>query len=86
MNSLAAVGSLKDRLLNAWFITRCLLGDIFGLGIVSEVMKFSVGGWDEANRLMEALEQIAECETASANATVKRMAKIAHEALAEFGE
>ena len=81
MNSLAAVGSLKDRLLNAWFITRCLLGDIFGLGIVSEAMEFSTDGWDEANRLMDALEQIADCETSRANATVKRMARIANDAL-----
>jgi hypothetical protein len=72
---------ITGRLANAWFITRCLLGDIFGLGIVSEVMKFSVGGWDEANRLMDALEEIADCETSGANGTVKRMAKIANDAL-----
>jgi hypothetical protein len=81
MNSLAAVGSLKDRLLNAWFITRCLFGDIFGFGIVSETMEIYTDGWDEANRLMDALGQIADCETSGANATVKRMAKIANDAL-----
>jgi hypothetical protein len=72
---------ITGRLANAWHVTRCLLGDIFGLGIVSETMEIYTDGWDEANRLMDALEQIADCETSGANATVKRMARIANDAL-----
>jgi len=72
---------ITGRLENAWHVTRCLLGDIFGFGIVSKTMEIYTDGWDEANRLMDALEQIADCETSRANATVKRMARIANDAL-----
>lgn len=72
---------ITGRLANAWHVTRCLLGDIFGFGIVSETMEIYADGWEEAGRLLDALEKIADCETAGANATVKRMARIANDAL-----
>jgi hypothetical protein len=75
-----------NKLYKAMYFMLQVVGDIFSFGAVSRAMNSEVAAWKTSLRFAEALEQIAECETASANATVKRMAKIAHEALAEFGE
>jgi hypothetical protein len=75
-----------NKLYKAMYFMLQVVGDIFSFGAVTRAMNSEVAAWKTSLRFAEALEQIAECETASANATVKRMAKIAHEALAEFGE
>jgi len=58
-----------------------VVGDIFSFGAVTRAMNSEVAAWKTSLRFAEALEQISNCETASANATVKRMAKIANDAL-----
>lgn len=74
-------GSFKSKFLLSVEIARQLIGDIFSLGMVSRAVKTQADGWVEADRLLQALEKIADCETAGANGTVKRMAKIANEAM-----
>lgn len=74
-------GSFKSKFLLSVEIARQLIGDIFSLGMVSRALHTQADGWAEANRLLQALGEIADCETAGANATVKRMAKIANDAL-----
>lgn len=63
-----------------------VVGDIFSFGAVVRAKNSEVIAWKTSLRFAEAREQIAACETSSANATVKRMAKIANEALASFAE
>jgi hypothetical protein len=74
-------GSLKSRFRLSVEIARQLIGDIFSLGMVSRALHTQADGWAEANRLLQALEEIADCETAGANGTVKRMAKMANAAI-----
>jgi len=74
-------GSFKSKVLLSVEIARQLIGDIFSLGMVSRAVKTQADGWAEANRLLQALEEIADCETARANGTVKRMAKMANAAI-----
>ncbi len=75
-----------NKLYKAMYFMLQVVGDIFSFGAVTRAMNSEVAAWKTSLRFAEALEQIANCETANANATVKRMAKIANEALAEFGE
>jgi hypothetical protein len=75
-----------NKLYKAMYFMLQVVGDIFSFGAVTRAMNSEVAAWKTSLRFAEALEKIAECETSGANATVKRMARIANEALAEFGE
>jgi hypothetical protein len=78
---IVAVGSFKDKSMTAITTALQISGDIFSFGMVSRAMAVQLDGWREAYRLSKALQRIVDCETAGANATVKRMAKIADDAL-----
>ena len=86
MSEFIVVGSFRDRLYGVIDLALQVVGDIFSFGAVARAKNSEVAAWKASLRFAEALEKIAECETSSANATVKRMARIANEALAEFGE
>jgi hypothetical protein len=75
-----------NKLYKAMYFMLQVVGDIFSFGAVTRAMNSEVAAWKTALRFAEALEQISNCETASANATVKRMAKIANEAFAGVGD
>lgn len=58
-----------------------LIADVVSFGSISRARKVYVDVWREAGRLHDALEKIADCETSGANATVRRMVKIANDAM-----
>lgn len=77
-------GSIRAKIRAAIEILRQVIGDIASFGMVSKAMAVQVEGWREADRLARALKDIADCETSGANGTVRRMAKIARDALGRY--
>ena len=87
-NTLYTVLFRKHRFLSAVDATRILLGDIFSFGMVSQTLsqasEIIVECYKDNERLVTALEEIIDCETAVSNGTTKRIIKIAEMAL--YGE